>query len=399
MSAEEKALRNETHGQRHLNYASLLISNYKGGEPFHIYLKKYFKGQKKHGASDRRLITSLCYGYFRLGMAVSSLTDISTRMLLGYFLVEEKSSPFFAKLKPALDQKISLPLSEKVALCENRINVDVIFPFSAELSSEINVYELNLSFLIKPRLFVRVRPGKERVVRQKLATANISYEEMRESCLSFSNSEKISDVLQLNREAVIQDYNSQQIGSLFAHIPFTGKQLHVWDCCAASGGKSILAFDLLKNIELTVTDIRKSILENLKQRFSEAGIKSFNSVAADISDKKVAETIQVNPDLIIADVPCSGSGTWARTPEQLHYFSINKIENFVTLQRKIIENAVKKLDRGGFFLFITCSVFYKENEDNVEFIKNSCGLTLIESRYFKGYQMKADTLFAAIFTK
>ena len=55
------------HFHRYLQYALPLIKGYKGNEPFHLYLKKYFSANKKHGSRDRKLITALCYGYFRLG--------------------------------------------------------------------------------------------------------------------------------------------------------------------------------------------------------------------------------------------------------------------------------------------------------------------------------------------
>ena len=44
-------------------------------------------------------------------------------------------------------------------------------------------------------------------------------------------------------------------------------------------------------------------------------------------------------------------------------------------------------------------VFTKENEDNVNLVKEKLGLELLESHYFKGYEMKADTLFGALFLK
>ena len=52
---------------------------------------------------------------------------------------------------------------------------------------------------------------------------------------------------------------------------------------------------------------------------------------------------------------------------------------------------------GGAFLYITCSVFKKENEEVVQYIQQN-GLILQHMELLKGYDQKADTLFAALFT-
>jgi len=399
MSTDERSSNNQTYWQRYLHYASSIILNYKGDEPFHLYLKNYFKLQKKHGSRDRRVIASLCYDYFRLGMSVRGVTDINEKLLPGFFLVENKSSEFLASLKPEWNEKVHLSLSEKIDVLKGTVDINNIFPFRKELSPEIDLEKFNLSFLVQPKVFIRIRPGNEKVVFKKLSTANISYEKINESCLAFSNTEKISEVLNIDKEAVIQDFNSQQTGTLLSHIPQTNDEINVWDCCAASGGKSIQAFDVLENIKLTATDTRKSILRNLRDRLYTAGIINFDSFVADIADNLVVKNIDINPDLIVADVPCSGSGTWARTPEQLHFFSQKTIEKYATLQKKIVKNASEKLKTGGYFLYITCSVFEKENEENVAYLTSCCNLQKIKSCYFKGYTMQADTLFAALFRK
>ncbi|HEX7457933.1 MAG TPA: methyltransferase domain-containing protein, partial [Ginsengibacter sp.] len=167
--------------------------------------------------------------------------------------------------------------------------------------------------------------------------------------------------------------------------------------CAGSGGKSILAFDLFKNIHLTVSDRRKNILENLRLRFSKAGMAKYKLVAADL--EKPSVEIQDLFDIIIADIPCTGSGTWARTPEQLRFFKKNEIEKYALLQRKIIENALDHLKSNGHLLYITCSVFKKENEENVVFFQEKYKLNLLKVEYLRGYEMQADTLFVALFKK
>ena len=171
----------------------------------------------------------------------------------------------------------------------------------------------------------------------------------------------------------------------------------MWDCCAGSGGKSIMLFDLNKNLSITVTDIRKSILVNLEKRFKEAGIKKYQSFVADLSIENSKLKTQ-NYDLIIADVPCSGSGTWSRTPEALFFFSEKEIERFNKLQKNIIGNVIPDLKKDGKLIYITCSVFKKENEEVVDFIRSTYHLKLEEMSVLKGYDKKADTMFAARFT-
>ena len=174
--------------------------------------------------------------------------------------------------------------------------------------------------------------------------------------------------------------------------------MSVWDCCAASGGKSIMAKDKLGDIDLTVSDIRPTVLANLKKRFSEAGIKNYTLAAADLSAP--GKNLPANRfDLIIADVPCTGSGTWGRTPERLSFFNEKETERYSQLQKKIVTTAIGCLQNNGHFLYITCSVFKKENEDMVNFIEDHFPVKLIAMKVLKGYALKADTMFAAMFRK
>lgn len=401
MKSGEPSFANEgNHFHRYIQYAKGILSKYNGREPFHLYIKKYFSENKKHGSRDRRQITALCYNYFRLGFPVISSVEMEEKLLLSIFLIEKKSSVILEQLKPEWSQKIQQDISEKIKFVENIFALEKIFPFRDELSDEINFHLFSLSFLTQPKLFIRIRPGYKNAVFDKLKSANIPFEKMNDNCLSFSNNEKVSDVINIDKEAVIQDYNSQRVGDFLKSDILNPTSVNsMWDCCAASGGKSILAFDLFKNINITVSDTRKNILENLKKRFAKAGIKDYHSFVADLSVSPPLEGIKGRHsfDLIIADVPCSGSGTWSRTPEQMNYFSEKSIDSYSILQKKIVSNAVKYLNKGGFLLYITCSVFIKENEENTEFIQKNLNLKLIKSEYLRGYEMQADTLFVAMF--
>lgn len=382
----------------YINSATAIISSYKGDEPLASFLKKYFAAYKKYGSKDRKQVSHLCYCYFRTARLFAA-KDTEENILASLFLCSSESNEILAELRPEWENKVSLPTAEKCSVLNIQYDLFCLFPWKDELSEGVEYGKFNESFLIQPDLFTRVRPGYKKAVTSKLKAASVSFKSINEHCLALPNNSKLDDLLELNKEAVVQDYSSQRVGEMLQIVKTHGPaKTKVWDCCAASGGKSILARDILEDIDLTVSDIRESIIANLKRRFKDAGIINYKSLQHDLS----AAPLIGHPsyfDLVIADVPCSGSGTWARTPEQLYYFDVNKIEEYARLQQKIISNAVPGLKAGGFFLYITCSVFREENEANVEYIKEQFHLELIKMELLKGYNMKADTMFAALFRK
>jgi 16S rRNA (cytosine967-C5)-methyltransferase len=80
-------------------------------------------------------------------------------------------------------------------------------------------------------------------------------------------------------------------------------------------------------------------------------------------------------------------------------FKKEKISYYANLQKQIVSNAIKLLQENGYFLYITCSVFKQENEAVVEFIQEEFHLELVKMELLKGYDKKADTMFAALFRK
>lgn len=379
----------------YLNTAKEILHIYRGNEPLASFLKKFFSLNKKYGSKDRKQISQLCYCYFRLGKMGTELS-FEERIVSGLFLCSGEPDEILRQFKPEWNEKISLPLHEKISLLNLTGSFENIFLFANALSDGIDKPAFILSHLKQPDIFLRLRPKKYDTVKQKLINAGIDFQNISDSCLALANASKIDSVIGLNKEAVVQDFNSQKVGEFFKYA-VTGLPPVVWDCCAASGGKSIMLYDFFPNIDLTVSDIRESILVNLKKRFSEAGIRKYTSIVADLSgaDSRFPAS---GFGLILADVPCSGSGTWGRTPEQLYFFREEKISEYATLQKKIISNIIPHLQPGGHLIYITCSVFKKENEEIVDFAMQNFPLQLIKMEVLKGYDKKADTMFAAVLT-
>ncbi len=375
----------------HLQTAVKVIETYKGDLPLAVFLKNFFSKDKKYGSKDRRSIAALCYAYYRVCKGLPGY-DMQQKILAGVFLTNQENSPILEALQPAWHALITQPLQQKL----DTLKTTRFFPF-AELSESIDSGAFERSFLLQPKLFIRIRPNRIKNVEKKLHAAEIQYEQITEDCLAFENSTRIEDVLELNVDYVVQDYNSQQTIGLAKVFPTTAT-INVWDCCAASGGKSIMAVDVFKHVQLTVSDVRDTILANLQKRFKTAGIKNFHSFEADLSHAtSVTNRFKSRPfDLVICDAPCTGSGTWSRTPEQLAFFNPAQIEQYSQLQKKIAGNVLEAIKKGGYLLYITCSVFKKENEDVVEFLREKYPVTLVKQEVLKGYDMRADSMFAAL---
>ena len=389
-------------GRRYVSYlqtADALVSKYTGAEPLAAYLKKYFAANKKHGGSDRKHISTLCYGFFRLGNFGSEWTE-STRWQTVLFLYPPAEIIAKELLPESWQLHLADPLFDKfswLATMGLSGNWQSIFPFIHLLSENITVNDFVASHLRQPDLFLRVRPGKWPQVEKKLQAAGIEFNKVGADALSLRNTTSIEQVLKIDEEVVVQDLSSQRVAELFHHIPTdSAKPLTVWDACAASGGKSILAKDYFGPIRLTVSDVRATVLHNLAKRFAKAGINTFDQRVIDLSKVGFALPPQ---QLVICDVPCSGSGTWGRTPEQIRFFTEEKLADYNQRQRAILSQVAPTVAESGYLLYITCSVFRSENEETVSWLQQAFPFRLVESKLLAGYQHQADTLYAALLQK
>ncbi len=281
--------------------------------------------------------------------------------------------------------------------------------FPVLLSVGIEVADWLRSLRHQPRLFIRVRKNRDRVFRL-LENQGLDYrreptsenEQRGADCLSLKNGAAIDKILP-EEDYVVQDWASQasiqKALSLMQEHAFSPQQ--VWDVCSGAGGKSILLKDTLPAFRLLATDIRESILHNLKMRFRTYSLTGFETKIMDgTSAQDMAQQLVGRQfDAIICDVPCSGSGTWARTPEQFHFFDPAQLGKFEALQYPIAFNAQHYLAPGGFLVYITCSVFGAENEAVVERLLRHTTLNLIYSGIVDGMEKEADSMFVAVFRK
>lgn len=343
------------------------------------------------GSKDRKMIQQLVYQFYRLGKWPEP-QSIADRILLAAQCMPAQNEVWLHGVQKMPATAVSVKFTEQQWIS--------IFPNEPAISKGITAIELAQSMLRQPHLFVRVRPGFRGKVKATLEKHNIEAVWLNNDTVQLPNGAKLDELFKLNQEVVVQDYSSQQTGRIIAKYwpSMGGKHVLAWDCCAASGGKSIMFYDQLSPVSLTVSDIRDSIISNLKARFAAAGMRNYQVFVADVS-KPVAEHLQEKFDVVIADVPCSGSGTWARTPEQLYFFQPGQELHFQQKQKAIAGNVLQAIKPGGLLVYITCSVFAAENEAVVESIAAKPGIHLLHSELINGIAQQADSMFIAVFSK
>src|SRR5438477_4779454 len=126
----------------YLNSAIQILDEYKGEEPFAVFLKKYFSQFTKYGSKDRKQISHLCYCFFRLGKSAPPFTPqrggFKERILIGLFLCSDHPNEMLEQLKPEWNSEVLKPLKEKYSTLNAQQAMFNVFPWEEELTSEID---------------------------------------------------------------------------------------------------------------------------------------------------------------------------------------------------------------------------------------------------------------------
>lgn len=369
-----------------LQHLERILAEYAGGQPLQHFLKEYFRRYPKLGSRDRRGLSDAAYAWFRAGRALSEDSHSVDEKRLAAMQLCGLRPKAFAQFFPE-----EWTMDNATLPSQFDVKQEAIFPFGIPLSDGVGAEEWRASLLRQPRLFLRIREDSARV-EKALQAQEIPHEWLSEHCLCLPNGRKVEGLLP-ESSYVVQDASSQACGALLRGEH--GEEW--WDCCAGAGGKSLLLADKTPGISILATDLRGSILQNLAARFRRYRLPMPERKTLDAADAgaTIALLGSRHFDGIICDVPCSGSGTWARTPEQAYFFEPKQLEAYSTRQHDILKNAASFLARDGRILYITCSVFRKENEDVVEAVAASEGLRIVSMQLFNGIAQQADCLFAA----
>jgi 16S rRNA (cytosine967-C5)-methyltransferase len=193
----------------------------------------------------------------------------------------------------------------------------------------------------------------------------------------------------------IQDEASQAV-TLLLGVKAGNKVL---DICAAPGGKAAMLIRTAGNKGLVVAaDVHAHRVKAMRAQFERIGHKTAHVLTLDAAQ---ALPFATQFDRVLADAPCSGTGTLARHPEIRWRLRPKQLAEFHKLQASILQNVAAKLAPGGTLVYSTCSLEPEENENVADdFAKCNAGFQAVKNqdlaRELKPYLSSAvepDSLF------
>ncbi|PCI62309.1 MAG: 16S rRNA (cytosine(967)-C(5))-methyltransferase [Methylophilaceae bacterium] len=167
----------------------------------------------------------------------------------------------------------------------------------------------------------------------------------------------------------VQDYGAQ----LAAHLLDVKPNMRVLDACSAPGGKAGHILELA-NVALTALDNDADRLKRVASNLERLGLSA---------DLKVGDaghwTVDQSFDRILADVPCTASGIVRRHVDIKWLRRETDIVSFTQQQVAILANLWRLLSKGGKLLYVTCSVFSEENQQQIDhFLKRNADATQLK---------------------
>ncbi len=177
----------------------------------------------------------------------------------------------------------------------------------------------------------------------------------------------------------VQDLGSQFVLASVAVEP-GGRWL---DACAGAGGKTLqLAQQLGADGHVDAQDIRPAALAELDSRVRRAGLRNVSIVRAPSTDPY---------DGVLVDAPCSGSGTWRRSPHLKWTTTDDSVAERAALQQTILRQYAANVRPGGLLVYATCSLAQTENETLIRaFLANHPQFTPVSFAGTFGFVSRAE---------
>jgi len=348
--------------------AILIIDSIIAGDPAEKVLTNWARKSRFAGSSDRSAVRDIVYDCLRSLNSFGTLGGNKTGrgVIIGYLLFSNKEpNLFFNGIGYGPSELTPSELSH-IDLTQNESSPLEVLDFPDCLLDELkdslgeSFYSVNSTLKQRAPFYIRVNLSKATLDEVQLILRDEGIEtDLDDACVTalkvLSNPRKVkqSDAYKTGL-LDIQDLNSQ-ISCRTIPLENGWKLL---DFCAGGGGKSLALSDRFSG---TIDAYDKDFLrmKDIPVRSDRAGV-TINLLSND--DIRTVSSY----DLVICDVPCTGSGAWRRNPDAKWTLTTDNYEALKKTQQEILDDASKLVSGNGVLVYMTCSLLKAENSDQVE---------------------------------
>jgi 16S rRNA C967 or C1407 C5-methylase (RsmB/RsmF family)/NOL1/NOP2/fmu family ribosome biogenesis protein len=165
-------------------------------------------------------------------------------------------------------------------------------------------------------------------------------------------------------------YYVQEASSMFLwHVLETlvNKEEHklALDLCAAPGGKSSLLSSFFENGLVVSNEVIRSRVNILQENITKWGNEN---IVVTNNDSKDFARLPAFFDVIVTDVPCSGSGLFRKYPSAIEEWSLDNVNLCSQRQQRILADIIPSLNQNGLLIYSTCSYSKEEDEEILDWI-------------------------------
>ena len=328
--------------------------------PADVILDKYLKNRRYIGAKDRRFISDLTWKIIRHRSQYTEMlkNQASARLLTAIALKENDIELLFNgdEYAPTLlskEEKNYLNKADKfhdfseAALYEcpqwlfDKINnTKLLEALNSPAPADVRV-----NFVSREEALLRLKKEGLFFVRTPLSPIGLRSEERinLNNCMTYQDG-----------AIEVMDEGSQILSLLCWAKPYQ----KIIDYCAGAGGKALAIGAELNNEGVVwAHDINQSRLDKIKKRAERLDVSNIKII------HKVTDT---DYDRFIIDAPCSGSGTWRRSPDAKYRLTPKNLADICQTQAELLEFGATHTKPGGRLIYMTCSVLEDENENQIK---------------------------------
>jgi 16S rRNA (cytosine967-C5)-methyltransferase len=159
----------------------------------------------------------------------------------------------------------------------------------------------------------------------------------------------------------VQDEGSQ----LIALACEPGSDMRILDLCAGGGGKALALAAAAPSAEILATDSNRARLAKLDPRATRAGAIIETRLLNPPCELEELADWRDGADIVLVDAPCSGSGTWRRSPEGRWRLTPDRLERLGAAQSRLLNIAAELVRPGGVLVYAVCSLLSREGAGQI----------------------------------